>query len=112
MESVVNETISSVFAYITVALGALLAAWSGVLLVAAWFAPRILQARAFAPGMLGPFRRTRHNLTLLGGFGLSYGCYLSLTLLESLWVARMGLLGLSFVFGVPVVRLMRAGRNA
>lgn len=106
------EAMGNGLGYVVTGLGVLLAVWSALLLLGAWFAPSLLATAAFTGRMVGRFPRTRRNLSLVGSYGLSYGLYLALALVESYWLVKMCLLVLSLALLLPVARVMSSGRDA
>ena len=111
-EIIVAGTVGNAFGYMSTFTGAALALWSAFLLFAAWVAPRLLASPALSPRMIGHHARTRKNHTIVAAWGLSFGVFLSLTLVEGFSIAKLGAGALSALFAIAVFRLWHPRRNA
>ena len=70
------ENFFYVFRIISTVAGCIIALYSVALLLAIWFAPRLLDSHAFSPRITGRFHRTRKNLTIFSCYYLSVGIVL------------------------------------
>ncbi len=107
-----SEAAGNALGYLATAAGAILVWWPALLLIGAWLAPRLLDSPVLSPRVTGRYTRTRSNHTVVGVFWLSFGLFLSLTLVDTLSAVRLCLGALAAVLAIAVFRLSYPRGNA
>ena len=106
-----DDSFITALGYVASVLGALLVLFGGLTLLANWFRPQLLGSRLFSPGILGRFKRTKRNITVVASWYASLGLYMAMAPFPAS-ILRLASLAVALGLMFPALRVLGPGREA